>query len=317
MFAQFATIGVADPWKFQPHPEVWALVVFLIGAYIYMIRVIGPRAVPAGQLAVSHRQVASFVGAIALLWFGADWPVHDIGENYLYSVHMFQHMIFSYFVPPLALMATPEWMWRALVGTGRFYRVASKLAKPIVAGVIFNVVVMVTHVPGVVNAATTNGPLHYTLHLLVMLTAMLMWVPVVGPFKEWQIGAGAKSIYLFLMSVVPTVPAAWLTFAEGTVYSHYRQPVRVWGLTVTNDQQLAGAIMKIFGGLYLWSIVIFLFFKRFGHGDEMENSYMHPDRVDTSAALEDAQETLTYEQVAEAFERSAPALVESKQAPSE
>ena len=157
MFAQFATIGVADPWKFQPHPEVWALVVFLIGAYIYMIRVIGPRAVPAGQLAVSHRQVASFVGAIALLWFGADWPVHDIGENYLYSVHMFQHMIFSYFVPPLALMATPEWMWRALVGTGRFYRVTSKLAKPIVAGVIFNVVVMVTHVPGVVNAATTTS----------------------------------------------------------------------------------------------------------------------------------------------------------------
>ena len=26
-------------------------------------------------------------------------------------------------------------------------------------------------------------------------------------------------LYLFLMSIVPTVPAGWLTFAEGIVYS--------------------------------------------------------------------------------------------------
>ena len=37
------------------------------------------------------------------------------------------------------------------------------------------------------------------------------------------------------------------------MYSHYDQPVRVWGLSVTDDQQLAGAIMKL-GGMFLWAI---------------------------------------------------------------
>ena len=52
-----------DPnvWKFQPHPEVWLLVAFLVGAYIYAIRVIGPRAVRPGQPVVRGTQVVCFV----------------------------------------------------------------------------------------------------------------------------------------------------------------------------------------------------------------------------------------------------------------
>ena len=65
------------------------------------------------------------------------------------------------------------------------------------------------------------------------------------------------------MSVVPTVPAGWLTFAEGAVYDAYDQPVRVWGLSVTADQQLAGAIMKTGGSIFLWSIIVVLWFTRF------------------------------------------------------
>ena len=51
---------------------------------------------------------------MALLWAATDWPIHDIGEEYLYSVHMLQHMMLSYFLPPLALLATPEWLLRVL-----------------------------------------------------------------------------------------------------------------------------------------------------------------------------------------------------------
>jgi cytochrome c oxidase assembly factor CtaG len=90
--------------------------------------------------------------------------------------------------------------------------------------------------------------------VLVVTLALLMWMPVVGPIPEWQMGPAGKCVYLFLMSVVPTVPAGWLTFAEGVVYKHYSQPIRVWGISVTDDQQLAGAIMKIGGAAFLWSI---------------------------------------------------------------
>ena len=93
---------------------------------------------------------------------------------------------------------------------------------------IFNLAVMVTHIPGVVNASVTSDErrLHYWLHVMVVLAALLMWMPVCGPFRELQMGTGGKMIYLFLMSVVPTVPAAWLTFAEGAVYKAYDNPVR-------------------------------------------------------------------------------------------
>ena len=305
----------ADPWAFNAHPEVWALVVFFVGAYVYMARVIGPRAVPAGQPPVSRRQVASFTGAVALFWFAADWPVHDIGENFLYSVHMFQHLVFSYLVPPLALMSIPTWIARSIIGEGRAYRVFRYFTTPVIAGVIFNVVVMILHIPVLVNASTENGPLHYSLHLLVVTTAMLMWCPIVGPLDELRLGHLGKCIYLFLMSVVPTVPAGWLTFAEGTVYKHYNTPVRVWGLNPTDDQQIAGALMKIGGGMFLWSIVVFLFFKRFAGDFERENTYVRSERIPAAEIVGNDETTLTYDEVTAAFDRSDPPQPMSPSAP--
>lgn len=269
-----AALPFADPWRFEPNVEVYVLVAALVGAYVYMVRVIGPQAVSAGEPVITRRHAICFTGAMVLLFAASTWPIHQIGEGYLYSVHMLQHMMLSYLMPPLVLLATPEWLLRVLIGDGALYRAVRFMARPVIAGVVFNVVVMVTHIPGVVNASTTNGGVHYALHLLVVLTAILMWMPVVGPFRELQMGYGGKMIYLFLQSVVPTVPAAWLTFAEGAVYKHYgEQPVRVWGMSVTTDQQMAGAIMKIAGGMYLWTIVIFMFFRRFGQGTSNENSY--------------------------------------------
>lgn len=286
-----------DPWRFQAHPEVWLLMLSLIASYVYMVRVIGPKAVPVGQRPVSTKQIACFTAGLGLLWFGSDWPVHDIGEQYLYSVHMLQHMIFSYFAPPLLLLSLPTWMARTLLGTGRTYRTASFMAKPVVAGLWFNAVIMVTHIPGIVNTSTENAVLHYSLHFVLVTAALMMWMPICGPIAEWRLGPGGKCVYLFLMSVVPTVPAGWLTFAEGVVYKHYNEPVRVWGLSVTNDQQIAGAIMKLGGSTFLWGIIIFVFFKRFGAG-EGDNSYVRKHPAD--------DEALTYDQVTAAFERSQP-----------
>jgi len=96
------------------------------------------------------------------------------------------------------------------------------------------------------------------------------------------------------------VPAAWLTFAEGAVYKHYDTAVRVWGLSVTTDQQIAGAIMKTGGAIFLWSIVVFLFFKRFSAGFSAEQSY----RKNSETSTEDV---LTFKDVTDAFGRVPPA----------
>jgi putative membrane protein len=262
---------------------------------------------------VSGRQIGYFAGAIGLFWFAADWPVHDIGESYLYSVHMFQHMVFSYFVPPLALMSIPTWMAKTIIGDGRAYRVFRFFSSAVVAGVIFNISVMILHIPTLVNASADSAPLHYSLHLLVVTTALLMWCPVVGPFEELRISQLSKCIYLFLMSVVPTVPAGWLTFAEGTVYKHYNQPVRVWGLSPTEDQQIAGAIMKIGGGMFLWAIVVFLFFKRFSKNFEQENTYVRTERMPSAEITGNDEQPLTFDQVQAAFDRTPPPSLETEQ----
>ena len=296
----FAAPTFPNPWRFEANPEVYLLVAFLVGAYIYMVRVIGPRAVQPGESVITRRHLWCFSIAMVMLFVASTWPVHQIGEGYLYSVHMLQHMMLSYFLPPLVLLATPQWLLRVLIGQGRAYRVVRFMTRPVVAGVVFNMVVIATHVPSVVNTSTVNGPLHYAVHLAVVMAALLMWMPVVGPFDELHMTYGGKMIYLFLQSVVPTIPAGWLTFAEGAVYKHYNQPVRVWGISVTSDQQLAGAIMKLGGGVFLWTIVIYLFFKRFSAEPANANSYRRDEAP------------LTYQSVAEAFERT-PAPVEQDQ----
>jgi putative membrane protein len=257
-----SSLAGVDPWRFQAHIEVWLLIIAIVSSYVYAIKVIGPRVVTNGEV-VTRRQIQCFTAGALLMWIASDWPIHDIAEEYLYSMHMLQHMMLSYFVPPLILLSIPKWLFDAVFGTGRGYRAIKFLSRAPVAGLLFNVMVMVAHIPDVVNRSVSNGPLHYSLHILLVVTSLLMWMPVCGPEKPFRLQYGGMMIYLFLMSVIPTVPAAWLTFAEGSVYKHYDIPIRVWGLSVTTDQQLAGAVMKSAGSMFLWTIIVVIFFRRF------------------------------------------------------
>lgn len=304
--AHLAADLTVNPLAFRWHPEVWLLVAFLIGAYVYMVRVIGPKAVPPGEPAVSRTNLFCFAASMMLLWVASDWPMHDISEDYLYSVHMVQHMVLSYFVPPLALMATPTWLARVLLGDRGLYRTVRWFAKPVVAGVLFNGMVMVLHIPALVNASVDNGPLHYSLHVVVVLSSLLMWMPVCGPVPEFRIGVAGTMVYLFLQSVVPTVPAAWLTFAEGVVYEAYDRPIRLWGISVTDDQQLAGAVMKIAGGVFLWAIVIYLFFRRFAARHAESYDYRRGARMPDAEIVGHDEVPLTTADIEREFARSVP-----------
>ena len=281
-----------DPWRYQLHLEVWLLTAFLIGSYIYVVRVLGPRAVPVGEPIVTRRQLSCFIAGILIMFLSTDWPMHDIAEEYLYSVHMSQHMALTYFMPPLVVLATPEWFVRTLVGNGRAYRALRFFTFPVRAGLLFNLGVVISHIPGVVNASVSNGPLHYFVHVLLVLTSILMWMPVCGPLKELQMAPMPKMIYLFLNSVVATIPAGWLTFAEGVVYKHYNIPTRVWGVSVSNDQQIAGAIMKLGGSIFLWTIIVAMFVKHFvkTFRDENKDDYVRKEEVLTTADVERAFE---------------------------
>jgi len=262
----------ADPWRYQQHLEIWVLVIGLLVAFTYAVRVIGPKVIPSGEV-ISRKQIRTFSLMIFLLLISTDWPLHDIAEEYLYSMHMLQHTILTYIIPPLVLLATPEWLFRLLVGQGRTYRVIRFLTRPVIAAVTYNAVLLITHIPALVNRSAAGGPLHYSLHVLLVFSALMLWTPLCGPAKEWRMSYGAMMVYLFCTSLVPSIPAGWLTFAEGSVYNHYDTPVRVWGMSVLSDQQLAGGIMKLGGAVFLWALIITIFFTRFMKGFFGEQSY--------------------------------------------
>jgi len=294
-----------EPWRFQLHLEIWLLIAALVIGYVYAVRVIGPKVAPEGRV-VTRRQVCTFAFMITLLWLSSDWPMHDIAEEYLYSVHMIQHMSLTMFVPPLALLATPEWLFRIILGEGRVKRAARFLVRPAAAALVYNLMVMGSHVPQVVNLSATNGPVHYLVHVLLVTSAFVLWIPVCGPAREWRVSDGAKMIYLFAMSLVPTIPAGWLTFAEGPVYKHYDTPVRVWGVSVISDQQAAGGIMKLGGSVFMWGVIIFIFFKRFMAGFYNQQSYNRSNRM-PDAEVTGTDEPLTFSEVEAAFNRTRPA----------
>ena len=288
-------LAATDPWRFQFHPEVWLTVAAVVGLGIYVVRVVAPVAVGAGTVAVTRRQRLSFIAGAALLWVSADWPMHDIAEEYLYSVHMVQHLLISFVVPPLLLMAVPEWLARLIVVDGsRSARVIRRLTHPLVAGVVFNALQGLMHWNTIVELSVRSGPFHYSMHLLVFASALAMWTPVVGPLRELHLSEPAKMVYLFAMSIVPTVPAAWLTFAEGSVYPVYDHAQRLWGISVTADQQAAGAVMKVLGGFYLWTLIAIKFFR-------YSAAQRHADA--TERRLRFAANTLTTADVEAEFER--------------
>ena len=91
------------------------------------------------------------------------------------------------------------------------------------------------------------------------------------------------------------------------MYRHYDIPVRVFGLSVISDQQLAGGIMKVGGSVFLWTVITIMYFRRWETNFDEENSYKRRPRIpDAEIAGHDDAE-LTFDEVTAAFDRTDPA----------
>src|SRR5207247_10448709 len=105
-------------------------------------------------------------------------------------------------------------------------------------------------------------PLHFVGHVVLCSSALLMWWPVVSPLPEMPtLSYPGRMVYLFLQSIVPTVPASFLTFGSQPLYSFYVTAPRIWGWSALTDQTIAGLIMKIVGGAILWTVIAVIFFE--------------------------------------------------------
>lgn len=258
------------PYAWHAHPDVWVLIAVLLGGYVWALRHLGPRHTAPGQPVATGLQKVCWVAGVATVWVASDWPVHDLSEQFLYSVHMTQHLLITLVAPPLLLLGTPAWLAREILRPPALYKVVRRLARPFPALLMFNALVVVTHWPTFVDATLGSELLHFTIHAALVISALLMWAPVTAPLPELRpLTPPAQMLYLFLQSIVPTVPASFLVFAEKPIYRFYEHVPRLWNLSAGEDQRIAGLLMKIGGGLLLWMIIAVLFFK--WHSAEEEN----------------------------------------------
>jgi putative membrane protein len=243
----------------HPHPSVWLVLGGIWVAYLMAVR---RHRTVAGEPPDRRRRTTLFSVGMACLWLGADWPVHDLAEGYLYSVHMAQHLLFTLVAPPLLIAGMPAWMWRDILRPRWLFVAFRFLTRPIVALILFNGLLLFTHWPEIVEASVRSELTHFTLHVLLFGSAIVMWWPVMSPLVELPaLTPPAQMMYLFTQSLAPTIPASFLTFGHTLLYPVYGTFPRIWGISALNDQLIAGLLMKLVGGFILWGFVATIFFR--------------------------------------------------------
>lgn len=263
-----ATSGGPAIWS--PHYDVLLFTAVLLWGYVWAVRTWGPRHTTPGEPAVTLAQRWYFAAGVFVLWLGASSPIHELSEDYLFSAHMFQHLLFSLAAPPLLLMGLPGWMLRHLLSPRPVMKALRWLTRPLPALVAFNGYLLFSHWPEFVNATARSELLHLTAHTVLVGVSLLMWWPVLSPLPELpRIGNFPQFLYMIAQTFAPTVPFAFLVFADEPLYSFYAQAPRLaeW-LDPVTDQRVSGLIMKLGGSAFLWAIAAVLFFRWYSNEEK-------------------------------------------------
>ncbi len=246
----------------HPHFDVWATVLLLTIGYAYAIRRIGPLQVDPGEAVVTRRQVWQWFTGVGALWLVSDWPFHDLAEGSMFSAHMVEHLVIAFVTAPLLLMATPTWLARMLVVDTRLLGLVRWVSKPLRAFVLFSLVFVGLHWPVIVEGMVTNPLIHFAVHFAMFLTALAMWMPVLSPLPEVRkLPRPLQMLYLMGHSVLPILPASFLTFGRSVIYPIYDTFPRLFGWSALEDQTISGIIMKLAGSFTLWIVIAVIWFR--------------------------------------------------------
>jgi putative membrane protein len=246
-------------WSWGLHPSV-LLGTGLLGAlYFYGIgplrrrRNLGP---PAARW-----QIASFVAGLIVLLVSLNGPMHDLSDYYLFSVHMVQHLLLTLLFPPLLILGIPGWLLRPVLQHSPVLRTARLLTHPVVAALLFTATIVVWHLAPYYDLMMRDHDVHIVTHLMFMVTATIMWWPVMSPAPELpRLPYGLGMLYLFLVGIPMQLVAALITLSGQVLYPWYAAAPRTWGLSPLDDQQLGGLLMWVPGGLWMFLAIGALFF---------------------------------------------------------
>jgi putative membrane protein len=210
-----------------------------------------------------------FYAALAVIFFSLNGWLHDLSDWYLFSAHMVQHLLLTLLMPPLLIVGVPGWMLRPLLRRRIIARIASVLTRPKVCFATFNLVVAIWHLPMFYNAAVESHPIHIVQHLMFMVSAVMLWWPILSQLPELpRLSYPMQMLYLFLATLPMSVVSVIITYSQNLLYPGYSAAPRILGITPMEDQLIGGLIMWIPGGLVFLAVISVIFFRWQSHGAE-------------------------------------------------
>ena len=245
-------------WNWEPSIIIGTAIV--IGLYLYAVGPLRKRYHLAEN--VKRSQIVSFLLGVLIMFLALVSPLDELGDSYLFSAHMVQHLFLTIVGPPLLLIGTPEWLLKPLIRKHAIFLIAKCLTLPVVAFSLYNVDFWLWHAPPLYNATLENQGVHVLEHVTFIVFGVLYWWPVFSPLEEDlpRLSIGGQVLYLFLSGMPTVALGAGLTFAP-PLYAPYLSAPRLWGLSAATDQQLGGLIMWIPGNILYIVIVSILFIR--------------------------------------------------------
>ncbi len=210
-----------------------------------------------GWLQLRHRDTTSaacFAAGLAFVVVALCSPI-GVYDGQLFSLHMTEHLLLALVAAPLLLLGKP--VVPLLLGLPRQERRgAAKLINsvtrvgPRTAVALYVTTFAVWHLPALYDLAQGQTPIHYLEHATFFATALLFWYPVIHPAGgPRRLPKVAGVLYFALPMFEGTLIGALFTFASRPLYATYSS---------IDDQQLAGLIMWIPGGIVYAAAVLVL-----------------------------------------------------------
>lgn len=246
--------GTTWTWSWSAYPGVWLFVLALMAAYA----AIDARGAVGGVRAAVGSKPFAAAGFVAL-WVALDWPLGPLASGYLASAHALQFLMIAMVAAPLLLIAVRPGVARRAAGGGARF---AWLVHPMVAGVVFNVVVVTTHVSAVVDRAMVSPAGAFALDLAWFASAVLFWWPVIVRVPDRPgFGVPLRMLYLFMGTLFHSGIAMVMLLSMYPMYRVYEMAPPMSVMTSIQDQQLAGGIMELGGAGLIIGYVSVLFFR--------------------------------------------------------
>jgi len=238
------------------HTEPLLLITLLWVGWLYALGT-GPlrKRIDPGAAFPIH-QATLFYSGLIITYLAVGSPLDQIGEQFLFSAHMIQHILLIYVSPVLFILGTPTWLIDRLLRPLPIRRLVRILTYPISGGLLFLFIFTIWHVPALYEAALHDKRIHVLEHWTIFLPGILMLWPYLTTSEYIPRSSyGIQMIGVFLLMVGQLPVFAFLSFAGEALYPTYVWAPRIVALDPLSDQILGGIIMKVSNMIFSLTIL--------------------------------------------------------------